>query len=1405
FDTTAMTEQVVIMLDADTLREEALMFNSIVDNDVLIKPAKDRNVVLIGTPSTTSYGNGGQMISFRTGYVVIDGSNNGTDTRNLLITTETQDTRVPIGLNTADADNVVLKNLIIKNIDHPSVTVDFRYGVVINDLDGPTGLVVENCQIGSAEHPIRRDGLAPWAGNGVDPVQFSFVGNEIYAGIRGITTYVLTNSEIIGNTINMLPATAGHSGTGIPPTSSDAYNHGIYITGHSGELLIADNTINMLEKVNSTSAYLMGIAFAGNGATETDQIYVVNNMINVGAADETRDCFGIGLRSAQNMGNIKAYHNTIVVNQTASTLVGYGVGNRSNGTGPVSIDLKNNIVINNHTGNTGSSAIGLIPTTSVLTSDNNVLVSSQNLVNLKGTTYADLAAWQAAGQDAGSVSKAVTFVSATDMHLADPSNKDLDLVMPLIPDVLTDIDGDARGHGDGLDLTYAGADEGTVFPTMNIVEDFATATDVANWRSDNSGSTVRTQVDSMLRLSDGVWTFDARRNVSATPNTFFKATAKIKTVGSFSANPPAQYLHFGIDGLGDRVYQVSCISDSVFTTFSVIGYAVNETGTLFIAGQGGAGADTVWVDEYTYTNNYVPGLDVISTVAEARAVPVGQKLATIGVATTTTHFGTSGPVYIQDGTAGYAVYHYATAQNVEIGDEIMAIGTQKNYNGLLELDPTLDFIVLSKGNAVEPVEIVAADMDGDAYEGQLVMIRGVDTLSTGLYWPTAVGQQGTAKFKDRAGTEFNAYLDKDTDIDGSPKPDKWPLNLVGIVSDYNGAQLMPRSLADFILANPPGDFHWLKPANNAVITSLDDPNIVDFTMGTDTVKALYLEWTEAVDPDAEDTVTYEFFAYPNGPEESLTTLDTFMFIPINMEKPYEMNGTYNAYVTASDPTGEVTYSDTIVITFDFPAPPVVVNSDIVLVAGAPKFYAQFSIPVTPPVVANFKFVDWSNGGSVSDATGIDASADYVLISGNLLEDHWYSLAYSGVVSAADTSDNPLTAVDTTMGQKVLIPFSAAHPEDAPNMIEDFETNIGTFNQPYISGQSTVLNTSTFAVSDEEAFHGTKSGKLILNDDPATSGGWYVREYYALSKSVNTTSTIMVAVKGSNANVEMRLSVKDTGYEQSPWQRVTLSEDDWQIVSFDLLNDPAEGWVNGDGIIQGSTVQIEGIHFRCSEDTDVVLYIDGFVERKALSPVDVTLNVIMKKWHADGKFNLALDWVDVAGSFNEWNGTMMADADGDTTYSVTMALMPYSSHAFKFRINSSWDDATSEFPSGGPNRELTVPGNGGEYTYWYNNDTLEVAAVGVPKEFALHQNYPNPFNPTTTINFDLPTTADVKLVIYDIAGRKIRTLVNGHIDAGYKKIVWNGRDDWGNGVATGMYIYRLVAGDFVDVKKMTFLK
>ena len=94
---------------------------------------------------------------------------------------------------------------------------------------------------------------------------------------------------------------------------------------------------------------------------------------------------------------------------------------------------------------------------------------------------------------------------------------------------------------------------------------------------------------------------------------------------------------------------------------------------------------------------------------------------------------------------------------------------------------------------------------------------------------------------------------------------------------------------------------------------------------------------------------------------------------------------------------------------------------------------------------------------------------------------------------------------------------------------------------------------------------------------------------------------------------------------------------------------------------------------------------------------------------------------------------------------------------------------------------------------------------MPEAFQLHPNYPNPFNPTTVIHYDVPESAPVRLVIYDILGRNIRTLVNGVQEPGYKTVTWNGADDGGRPVSAGMYIVTMASGSHRFVRKMVFLK
>jgi hypothetical protein len=94
---------------------------------------------------------------------------------------------------------------------------------------------------------------------------------------------------------------------------------------------------------------------------------------------------------------------------------------------------------------------------------------------------------------------------------------------------------------------------------------------------------------------------------------------------------------------------------------------------------------------------------------------------------------------------------------------------------------------------------------------------------------------------------------------------------------------------------------------------------------------------------------------------------------------------------------------------------------------------------------------------------------------------------------------------------------------------------------------------------------------------------------------------------------------------------------------------------------------------------------------------------------------------------------------------------------------------------------------------------------LPSRFALHPNRPNPFNPTTTIAYDLPRASRVRLAIYDVRGREVRTLLDANQPAGSHQVRWDGRDARGVPAASGVYFYRLSATGFVQTKKMVLLK
>ena len=101
--------------------------------------------------------------------------------------------------------------------------------------------------------------------------------------------------------------------------------------------------------------------------------------------------------------------------------------------------------------------------------------------------------------------------------------------------------------------------------------------------------------------------------------------------------------------------------------------------------------------------------------------------------------------------------------------------------------------------------------------------------------------------------------------------------------------------------------------------------------------------------------------------------------------------------------------------------------------------------------------------------------------------------------------------------------------------------------------------------------------------------------------------------------------------------------------------------------------------------------------------------------------------------------------------------------------------------------------------------VEDEEIILPDEFILYQNYPNPFNPATTIRFGLPKQSNIHLEIFDILGRQVITLADKPMEAGYHEIIWDSRNRLGGEVSSGVYFYRLQAGEFDSIKKMLILK
>jgi hypothetical protein len=113
-----------------------------------------------------------------------------------------------------------------------------------------------------------------------------------------------------------------------------------------------------------------------------------------------------------------------------------------------------------------------------------------------------------------------------------------------------------------------------------------------------------------------------------------------------------------------------------------------------------------------------------------------------------------------------------------------------------------------------------------------------------------------------------------------------------------------------------------------------------------------------------------------------------------------------------------------------------------------------------------------------------------------------------------------------------------------------------------------------------------------------------------------------------------------------------------------------------------------------------------------------------------------------------------------------------------------------------------------HAFWETNFPEELGSKDeaiLPIEFAMHQNYPNPFNPVTSVRYDIPTTSNVTISVYSLLGKKVKTLTSSVHQPGFYSTQWNGTNDMGSAVSSGVYICKINSDRYTAIKKMILMK
>ena len=387
-----------------------------------------------------------------------------------------------------------------------------------------------------------------------------------------------------------------------------------------------------------------------------------------------------------------------------------------------------------------------------------------------------------------------------------------------------------------------------------------------------------------------------------------------------------------------------------------------------------------------------------------------------------------------------------------------------------------------------------------------------------------------------------------------------------------------------------------------------------------------------------------------------------------------------------------------------------------------------------------------------------AGTDSVLLRSTDLGQHWTVSGPAGVNALAEDASGVLFAVGFN-GIHRSADEGMTWAELLPTPTRDLCRSALGYYDVAVSDQSVV------AVGTIE--EGNGNCKLGGRFYRSTDGGetWTERGFtYSQAMAVNRANTIFVAETAGDGGV---LRSTDEG---ETWERV-LYRDTFPVIAL-VLNSEEHLFAGvGRGYYIGESVWVSWGVYRSTDDGDTWKPVNTGLTDTTITALTV---------HTDGQL--------FAGTAN--GGVFRSTDNGETWTAINDGLTSLSVTALTIT----------------PDGIVFVGTEAGLFRSALSIATsVEEGADELPDRFSVGQNYPNPFNPTTTIPYTLREDTQVRLTVYNVLGQQVTTLVDGFQQAGYKSAVWDGRDAAGVAVPSGAYVYRLVAGDFVQARTMLLVR